>query len=115
MSTQPTLRIGGVDAGGLDESWRQQPGTPVYAQDSDAEGVRRALSEPSPDRTPQWRATANSPGDFASPARLGRRLAAGVMLWPVTPGSRLRSRQPGSVAVRQDSRPAVRVGAHRRT
>jgi predicted dinucleotide-binding enzyme len=29
-----------VDAGGLDESWRQQPGTPVYASDFDAEGVR---------------------------------------------------------------------------
>lgn len=34
-----------VDAGGLDESWRQQPGTPVFATDLDAEGVRRALAE----------------------------------------------------------------------
>ncbi len=68
MSTQPKLRIGGVDAGGLDESWRQQPGTPVYAADFDAEGVRRALSQASPDRTPEWRATPNSPGDFTSPA-----------------------------------------------
>src|ERR1039458_5885231 len=39
------LGFDGVDAGGLDESWRQQPGTPVYAQDFDAEGVRRARSE----------------------------------------------------------------------
>src|SRR3954466_16304388 len=33
-----------VDAGGLDESWRQQPDTPVYARDYDTEGVRRALA-----------------------------------------------------------------------
>jgi 8-hydroxy-5-deazaflavin:NADPH oxidoreductase len=57
-----------VDAGGLDESWRQQPGTPVYLTDFDAEGVRRALSEARPERKPQWRATAKSPGDFARPA-----------------------------------------------
>ena len=34
-----------VDAGGLDESWRQQPGTPVYGSDHDADGVRRALAD----------------------------------------------------------------------
>jgi predicted dinucleotide-binding enzyme len=55
-----------VDAGGLDESWRQQPGTPVYGKDDDAEGVRRALAEAPPGRKPEWRATPNSPGDFAS-------------------------------------------------
>jgi 8-hydroxy-5-deazaflavin:NADPH oxidoreductase len=57
-----------VDAGSLDESWRQQPGTPVYAADLDAAGVRRALAEASSERTPQWRATPNSPGDFVRPA-----------------------------------------------
>lgn len=62
------LGFDGVDAGTLDESWQQQPGTPVYAQDFDAEGVRRALAQASPDRTPEWRATANSPGGFESPA-----------------------------------------------
>jgi 8-hydroxy-5-deazaflavin:NADPH oxidoreductase len=51
------LGFDGVDAGGLDESWRQQPGTPVYGTDHDAEGVRRALAEASPERTPEWRAT----------------------------------------------------------
>jgi predicted dinucleotide-binding enzyme len=45
-----------VDAGGLDESWRQQPGTPVYASDFDAEGVRRALDEASPVRPEAFRA-----------------------------------------------------------
>jgi hypothetical protein len=57
-----------VDAGGLDESWRQQPGTPVYTTDLDANGVRRALAEAKREREPQWRATERSPGDFTAPA-----------------------------------------------
>jgi predicted dinucleotide-binding enzyme len=32
------LGFDGVDAGGLDDSWRQQPATPVYGADLDAEG-----------------------------------------------------------------------------
>ena len=62
------LGFDGVDAGGLDESWRQQPGTPVYTADFDAEGVRRALSEARRERTPEWSGTANSPGTFTAPA-----------------------------------------------
>lgn len=57
-----------VDAGGLDESWRQQPGTPVYTTDLDAAGVRRALAAASPERPPEFRATEQSPGDYAHPA-----------------------------------------------
>ncbi len=62
------LGFDAVDAGGLDESWRQQPGTPVYTKDLDADGVRRALSEASRDRKPEWRGSANSPGTFDDPA-----------------------------------------------
>jgi 8-hydroxy-5-deazaflavin:NADPH oxidoreductase len=62
------LGFDGIDAGGLDESWRQQPGTPVYCTDLDAEGVRRALSAATKERRPGWRATPNSPGTFAAPA-----------------------------------------------
>lgn len=51
------LGFDGVDAGTLDESWRQQPGTPVYARDFDAAGVRRALAEASPQRLDDFRAT----------------------------------------------------------
>src|SRR5262249_24602418 len=58
----------GGDAGTLAESWRQQPGSPVYATDFDAAGVRRALGEANKERTAQWRATPFSPGNFASPA-----------------------------------------------
>jgi predicted dinucleotide-binding enzyme len=43
-----------VDAGTIADSWRQQPGTPVYGTDHDAAGVRRALAEAKPERTPEW-------------------------------------------------------------
>ena len=49
------LGFDGVDAGGLDESWRQQPGTPVYGHDMDAAGVRRALQNARKERSPEWR------------------------------------------------------------
>jgi hypothetical protein len=62
------LGFDGVDAGGIDESWRQQPGTPVYTTDFDAAGVRRALAEASSVRAPQWQATQRSPGAFGRPA-----------------------------------------------
>lgn len=57
-----------VDAGGLDESWRQQSGSPVYTKDYDAAGVKRALAEASQERKPEWRASEKSPGNFAAPA-----------------------------------------------
>jgi len=50
------LGFDGVDAGGLDESWRQQPGTPVYGASTDAAGVRDLLAAASPERTAEWRA-----------------------------------------------------------
>ena len=46
----------GIDAGGLDDSWKQQPGTPVYGTDFDAAGVRRALQEAKPERPAGFRA-----------------------------------------------------------
>jgi predicted dinucleotide-binding enzyme len=62
------LGFDGVDAGRLDESWRQQPDTPVYATDLDANGVRRALAKASKERKPEWRATSRSPGTYENPA-----------------------------------------------
>lgn len=58
------LGFEGVDAGDLDESWRQQPGTPVYATDLNAEGVRHALAKATKERKPEWRATPYSPGTY---------------------------------------------------
>jgi predicted dinucleotide-binding enzyme len=37
-----------VDAGTLDGSWRQQPDTPVYGTDRDADGVRQGLAAARP-------------------------------------------------------------------
>jgi 8-hydroxy-5-deazaflavin:NADPH oxidoreductase len=54
------LGFDGVDAGGLDESWRQQPGTPAYCTNLDAEGLQRALSEASLERKPELRSTAKT-------------------------------------------------------
>ena len=56
------LGFDGVDAGTIDESWKQQPGSPVYATDFDAEGVKKALAEASKERTPEWKAKASATG-----------------------------------------------------
>jgi predicted dinucleotide-binding enzyme len=60
------LGFDGLDAGGLDESWRQQPGTPVYGADLDADGARHALSQDKQERPAALRAG-------GSPAAAGRR------------------------------------------
>jgi predicted dinucleotide-binding enzyme len=45
-----------VDAGTLDESWRQQPGTPVYGKDFGIDATIEALAQATPERTAEWRA-----------------------------------------------------------
>jgi len=62
------LGFDGVDSGGLDESWRQQPDTSVYGTDLDANCVRRALTKASKERKPEWRGTSRSPGTYEAPA-----------------------------------------------
>ncbi len=57
-----------IDAGTLAESWRQQPGSPVYTNDYDADRLRQGLSQASSQRTADWKGTAKSPGTFESPA-----------------------------------------------
>ncbi|MFG2680219.1 NADPH-dependent F420 reductase [Streptomyces sp. NPDC048392] len=44
-----------VDSGGIDDSWRQQPGTPVYGLRAGVEGVTEALAEASPERPADFR------------------------------------------------------------
>ena len=68
MELVDTIGFDAVDAGTIDESWRQQPGSPGYLKDYDVDGVRRALAEARPERTAEWRATPKSPGTYASPA-----------------------------------------------
>jgi predicted dinucleotide-binding enzyme len=45
-----------VDGGDLDNSWRQQPGTPAYCRDLDAAALRRALAEADRSRIAEYRA-----------------------------------------------------------
>jgi hypothetical protein len=50
------LGFDAVDAGDLNDSWRQQPGTPAYCRDLDAAALRRALAEPDRSRIAGYRA-----------------------------------------------------------
>src|SRR5262249_13728504 len=45
-----------VDAGELDNSWRQQPGTPAYCHDLAAGALRRALAAADRSRIAEYRA-----------------------------------------------------------
>ena len=45
-----------VDAGDLDSSWRQQPGTPAYCRDLEAAALHRALAEADRSRIAEYRA-----------------------------------------------------------
>jgi len=45
-----------VDAGSLAESWRQQPGSPVYGKDFGIADTIKALAEASPERPAEFRA-----------------------------------------------------------
>ena len=49
----------GVDAGTLADSWRQQPGTPAYARDLDAEARKVALAQADAGKIAEYRAEAN--------------------------------------------------------
>lgn len=44
MSLVEELGFDPVDAGNLDDSWRQEPGTPVYGTDRDATALREGLA-----------------------------------------------------------------------
>lgn len=68
MDLVEQLGFDAVDAGAIDESWRQQPGTPVYTDGDDAAGVRKALAEATRTRKPEWKATVDSPGSMEDPA-----------------------------------------------
>jgi len=57
-----------VDGGDLDNSWRQQPGTPAYCRDLEAAALRRALAEADRSRIAEYRAEQE--------ARIKRHIAA---------------------------------------
>ncbi len=49
------LGFDGLDAGPLAESWRQQPGTPVYTTDLAIDAARQALADATREQTASWR------------------------------------------------------------
>jgi 8-hydroxy-5-deazaflavin:NADPH oxidoreductase len=55
------LGFDGFDAGNLDDSWRQQPGTPVYTADLPLAAARTALEDARPRQTIEWRQALNRP------------------------------------------------------
>lgn len=67
MALSDALGFDAVDAGGIDDSWRQQPGTPVYTANLDAAGTRRALAEARRERSTDLSGTTASPGSWSDP------------------------------------------------
>ena len=53
------LGFDGFDAGSLDDSWRQQPGTPVFTADLPLAAARAALDDARPEQTIGWRNALN--------------------------------------------------------
>ena len=53
------LGFEGIDAGTLANSWRQQPGTPAYCRDLDADGLKAALAEADAGQIAGYRAQAD--------------------------------------------------------
>jgi hypothetical protein len=49
------LGFDGLDAGPLAQSWRQQPGTPVFTTDLPLDAARQALADATPEQTANWR------------------------------------------------------------
>jgi predicted dinucleotide-binding enzyme len=48
-----------VEAGGLEDSWRQQPGTPCYTNDLNAVQLKAALAAAERSRVPEYRKAAD--------------------------------------------------------
>jgi 8-hydroxy-5-deazaflavin:NADPH oxidoreductase len=53
------LGFDGIDAGPLADSWRQQPGTPAYCRDLDANGLAAALAQADRGEIARYRAEAD--------------------------------------------------------
>lgn len=54
-----TLGFDGMDAGSLTDSWRQQPGSPAYCRDLDADGLSAALAQADAGEIARYRAEAD--------------------------------------------------------
>jgi predicted dinucleotide-binding enzyme len=59
MQLIESLGFDAVDAGSLDESWRQQPGSPCYTGDFTAPELKHALASAERSRVPEYRKAAD--------------------------------------------------------
>lgn len=67
MALTNALGFDAVDAGGIDDSWRQQPGTPVYTANLDVAGTLKALADARRERLAELSGTPASPGSWTEP------------------------------------------------
>ena len=58
-----------VDAGGLEDSWRQQPGTPCYTNDLNAMQLKAALAAAERSRVSDYRKAADDAARVRSSSR----------------------------------------------
>jgi predicted dinucleotide-binding enzyme len=56
MALVDDLGFDPVDAGGLDDSWRYEPGQPAYGPDVDVDALRELLAAALPERQPDFKA-----------------------------------------------------------
>src|SRR5262245_31880445 len=80
-----------VDGGDLENSWRQQPGTPAYCWDLDAPALRRALAKADRSRIAEYRAEEEARLRREGPPAQPVTRAAGCAIHPGTgaaPGAR---------------------------
>lgn len=68
MQIVEELGFTAVDSGSIADSWRQQPGQPVYVQNFEETPLREGLKAASPERQPGFTGTDKSPGTFTEPA-----------------------------------------------
>ncbi|MDN5807070.1 NADPH-dependent F420 reductase [Brevibacterium sp.] len=69
-----------VDGGSLDDSWRQQPGTPAYCADLSAEELRGAIDGASESETPKYHANRDQQDPVGGTEYMHRLIRHGQMI-----------------------------------
>jgi 8-hydroxy-5-deazaflavin:NADPH oxidoreductase len=83
------LGFDGLDAGPLAESWRQQPGTPIYTTDLPLDAARQALADATPEQTASWRSRSPQSAKPSTAAHPSRRTGVRFVLANPSDPSRL--------------------------
>jgi predicted dinucleotide-binding enzyme len=67
MQVVEQLGFDAYDSGGLDDSWRQQPGQPCYVTDPTLPELKQRLADANPRRSEKFTGTTESPGTRQEP------------------------------------------------